>query len=87
MSRQERPLQGEYEFYNKNKASFFSKYGGKFIVIRGEEVLGPFDTDAEAYKKGLLRFGIVPFFMTNVLEGNEKSFIPVLQGGLLDAGS
>jgi hypothetical protein len=79
-------LQSEYDFYNKNKADLVQKYSGKFIVIRGEEIIGPFDTDADAYKAGLLKFGIVPLFITRVLSEEERSVIPVLQLGLLNAG-
>jgi hypothetical protein len=80
------PLQSEYDFYTKNKADLVQKYSGKFIVIKDEEIIGSFDTDSDAYKAGLLRFGIVPFFITRVLSEDEKGVIPVLQLGLLNAG-
>jgi hypothetical protein len=79
-------LQSEYDFYRKNKTELVQKYSGKFIVIKGEEILAPFDTDADAYKAGLLKFGIVPIFITRVLPEEEKGVIPVLQLGLLNAG-
>jgi hypothetical protein len=87
MQSQEHPLQSEYDYYLRNKADLVLKYNGKFIVIKGEEVLGSFDTDADAYKAGLLRFGVVPFFITRVLADNEKNVIPILELGLLNADS
>lgn len=86
IAEQERPLKAEYDYYTKNKESLLSKYNGKLIIIKGEEVLGPFDTDADAYSAGLLKFGVTPFFITRVLPEAEKGVIPVLELGLLNAG-
>lgn len=83
---QELPLKAEYEFYVTHKADLVKKYSGKFIIIKGEEVIAPFDTDADAYKAGLLKFGVVPFFILKVAPEEEKGTIPVLQLGLLNAG-
>lgn len=86
MSQETHPLKSEYEFYVKNKGSLLEKFAIKFIIIKGEEVLGPFDTDADAYKAGLLKYGAVPFFITRVQKDDEKAITPVLELGLLSAG-
>ena len=86
VSQQELPLKAEYDYYMKEKATLVPKYEGKFVIIKDEEVIGPFDTDADAYQAALLKFGIVPFLITPVLSEDEKSVIPILELGLLDAG-
>lgn len=48
----ENTLKNEFDFYLKNRKSFVSKYNGKYIVIKGEEVVGVYDTKFEAYEQG-----------------------------------
>jgi len=83
----QKPLVEEYEFYRNNRNELISKHNGKFALIKGRELVGVFDTDQDAYKAGLLRFGNVPFMIVRVQEGDEKNWIPILQLGLLNAGS
>lgn len=84
---QEMPLRREYEHYLTIKSSLLPVNSGKFALIKDEELIGVFDTDADAYRAGLGRFGNVPFLIVRVQEGEEKSWIPVLQLGLLRASS
>jgi hypothetical protein len=43
-------LEQEYDYYQKNKAALVAKYNGKYLVIRGHDIVGAYDTDIEAYK-------------------------------------
>ena len=80
-------LSEEYEYYRTRRNDLLTKHNGKFALIKGKEVVGIFDTDQDAYKAGLLRFGNVPFLIARILEGDEKNWIPILQLGLLNASS
>lgn len=42
-------LEKEFEYYLKNQKDLVSKYQGKFIVIKNQEVIGAFDSEIEAY--------------------------------------
>ena len=84
---EEKPLRGEYDYYLKIKPELLKQYGGKFALIKGEEFVGAFDTDADAYKVGLEKFGNTPFLIVRIQEMEEKSWTPILQLGLLNADS
>ena len=36
---------------------------GEFVAVRGEEVLGPFDSYEDTLKNGYDRFGVVAFLV------------------------
>ena len=83
----EKPLQKEYSYYTRVKADLLKQYSCKFALIKDEKVVGTFDTDADAYKAGLLQFGNTPFLIILVSEKDEATRIPLLELGLIDAGN
>jgi hypothetical protein len=40
---------------------------GKFVVIVGDEVFGPLETDEDAERAGYARFGLGPLYIRQVL--------------------
>jgi hypothetical protein len=42
-------LEKEFQFYLNNQDRLVKEYNGKYIVIKGEEVVGAYDSEAEAY--------------------------------------
>lgn len=42
-------LEKEFKYYLEHQAELVEKYKGKFVVIKGEEVIGVFDTEDVAY--------------------------------------
>ncbi len=42
-------LEKEFQFYLDHQEDLVEKYEGKYVVIIGEEVVGVFDSDEEAY--------------------------------------
>ena len=42
-------LEKEFKYFLSHKEEIQSKYHGKFVVIIGEEVVGAYDTQSEAY--------------------------------------
>jgi len=80
------PLQKEYQYYLRLKPDLLKESRGKFALIKDEKLVGTFDTDLDAYKVGLEKFGNVPFLIRRIQEdGDEKMWIPALSLGLLDA--
>lgn len=79
---EEKALQKEYAFYLRIKPELLRESKGKFVVIRDEKVAGVFDTDSDAYKAGLARFGNVPFLIMLVNEEDQETRIPILELGL-----
>ncbi len=53
-------LKEEYEFYLSNKEKLL-QYEGKFVLIKGNEIVDIFSSYEDALKGGLKRFGNSPF--------------------------
>jgi len=78
-------LRKERQYFLTIKADLLKQSAGKFALIKDQELVGVFDTDADAYKVGLGKFGNVPFLIVRIQEAEERSWIPILQLGLLRA--
>ena len=48
VQRMDTPLKKEFDYYLAHQAELVSKYPGKFLVIKGETVIGSFDDQASA---------------------------------------
>jgi hypothetical protein len=44
-------LDKEFKFYIENQADLVEKYNGKYLVIKGNKVIGVHDSDEDAYFK------------------------------------
>lgn len=64
-------LENEFKFYLDNQASILAKYGGKFVVIVGDEVVGAFDTMAEAYYDSAKKYEPGTFLIQHCTEGED----------------
>ena len=68
--REPRPFLGfdrEMATYERLKPALVEKDAGKWIVIVGDELIGPFDEIAHAERAGLKRFGDGPMLIKQVL--------------------
>jgi hypothetical protein len=77
----------ELAYYDKNRADFLSKYEWKYLLIRGNELVGVFDKAPDAYAEGLKRYGNNPFLIKQVLREEPVQQLPALSLGILVAGS
>lgn len=64
-------LEKEFKFYLDNQASILAKYGGKFVVIVGDEVVGAFDSMADAYFDSIKKYEPGTFLIQECTEGEE----------------
>lgn len=78
-------LDDERTFYASIKAELLEKHEGKFALIKGKELLGVFDTQANAYAEGLRKVGNVPMLIVRIQRDEPTVWIPALQLGLLRA--
>jgi hypothetical protein len=46
-----KPLKKEFRYYLDHQAELVKRYNGKFIVIKGQEVIGAYDSEIEAVEK------------------------------------
>lgn len=42
-------LEKEFKYYLNNQNQLVEKYNGKYIVIKGEDVIAVYDSETEAY--------------------------------------
>lgn len=75
----------ERRFFQENRASLLQRYSGKFVLIKGHELLGVFDSPDFAYAEGLKRLGNVPMLVVQVLPEDPVARFPALQLGLVRA--
>lgn len=80
-------LDQERQYYLAHEADWSKTRSGKFVVVRGEEVVGFFDSLDEALRAGATRFGLAPFLVRRVGEGEQTVTVPALTLGLLRANS
>lgn len=80
-------LDEERQFYAENLASWLSQYPGKFVLVKGRELIGVFDTTEEPLAEGARRFGLEPFLIRRVQELQEEVSIPALTLGILRANT
>ena len=62
-------LKEELAFYQKSKKSFIEEHHGEFVLIKGTEVIGFYDTAVEARLVARRRFRNVPVLIRQVLGG------------------
>lgn len=77
-------LINEYKYYQSIKSRLLKESEGKYALIKGNELLGLFDTDIDAYQVGVSKFGNDPFLIIKVSSEEEKYWMPTLELGLLD---
>lgn len=80
-------LDKERNCFQKNRPEWLLKHSGKFVLIKGEELVGAFDKAEDALAEGARRFGTDSFLVRLVEESEETIYIPALTLGVLRANS
>jgi hypothetical protein len=80
-------LETERQFYSENLANWLSQFPGKFALVKGQELIGTFDTNEQALSEGARRFGLEPFLVRRVQERQDDVNVPALTLGILRANT
>ena len=77
-------LGAEKKYLKDNSDEFMKEYPGKYLLIKGTQVCGAFETSDEGVREGARIFGVGPFLVRSVLqpEDAEAPNIPALALGL-----
>ena len=62
----------EIAFYKANRREFVKQYENKFVVIKGEALLGVYDTRSQAHDSTLVNHAAGSFIIerpTNIIKG------------------
>ena len=78
-------LDAERAYFDRSIADLQARFPGKFVVIKGEEVIGDFNTIQEALGEGARRFGLEGFLVRQVGVPQKAISIPALALGILRA--
>lgn len=78
-------LEQERAIYDEKKKDWLAQYSGRFVVVKGDDLIGVYNTIDEAIAEGARRFGLSSFLVRQVLPVQEEVRIPALTMGLLRA--
>ena len=78
-------LETELALFEQMKADLLKNHEGKFVLIRGSEFLGAYDTAQNAYAEGVKRFGRAAFLVKKVTKQEEVYRNQALSLGLVHA--
>ena len=67
-------LEKEFQYYLDNKDRLIKEYTDKYIVIIGNEVVGVFDNEPEAYSSSVEKYGLGKFLI-RFCDSNGESHI------------
>lgn len=61
-------LREELETYAAHKAELLGTAAGRYVLIRGSELAGTWETEQDAIAEGYRRYGNVPFFVKQIVD-------------------
>lgn len=76
-------LEQERAFYDANLTHWLTIYAGRFIAIKGDTLIGTYDTPDTALKEMVCRFGIDNYLIRRVELPPPPVWIPALSLGVL----
>ena len=80
------PLAEEREYFSEHQSEWREAHAGKFVLVKGRELVGTFNRAEDAITEGARRFGEEPFLVRSV-DQEKDIYIPALALGILDARS
>ena len=64
----------EFEFYNENKDKLLSKYEGRVVVVKGDKILGAYDSEKEAIDETIKKHPLGTFLVRRVTREDDVAF-------------
>jgi hypothetical protein len=58
----------ELRFFNEHRSDLLQDAAGKFALVKGEKLIGIFDSENAAIRQGYETFGNVPFLVKRITE-------------------
>jgi hypothetical protein len=81
------PLIEERKYFREHQAEWRKTYPGKFVLVKGNQLIGTFNRPEDAIAEGARRFGTETFLVRSIDQAEEEIYIPALALGILNAGS
>jgi len=70
-------LEREFFVFEEHLDQLLEKSEGKYVLIKGDDIVGTFPTSESAYETGLKRFGIKPFLVRQITKDESVGFVAV----------
>lgn len=80
-------LDEELKFLESHRDELLRHYGGKYLVIRGGQVTGAFDTMEEALRGSAAKHGLSNVLIRRASEPQVEVSVPAPTLGILNADS
>jgi hypothetical protein len=61
-------LAAELRYFNEHRGELLQAAPGKFALVKGEVLIGTFDSETEAIRHGYRTLGNVPFLVKQITE-------------------
>jgi len=68
----------ELALFDRSLPSWLAHEEGKWVVLHGEEILGFFDSDPDAYRAGIEAYGKGPFLIRQVSNKPPLVTVPLV---------
>lgn len=78
-------LEVERQFVSSHRDELLKVYGGRFLVVKGEEVSGAYDSLNEALHAAATKHGLDNVLIRRVEDAEQEVSIPALTLGILGA--
>ncbi|MFA7402183.1 MAG: hypothetical protein WCZ21_06600 [Bacteroidales bacterium] len=65
-------LDKELQYYIDNQNELVAKYIGKYLVIKGQTIIGVYDTEIEAYSETVKKHELGTFLIQECQPGDEN---------------
>jgi hypothetical protein len=65
-------LEKEFKYYLDHQAELLKKYNGRVIVIKGDKVIGDYNSEAEAYTESLKSNELGTFLIQVCTPGSDS---------------
>lgn len=63
-------LETELRTFNEHRSQLLSSDAGRFALVKGETLMGVFDSETEAIRHGYQTLGNVPFLVKRITEAD-----------------
>ena len=83
----DQPLETERKFFAQNRDQWRAAHPGKFVLVKGDRLIGTFNRPEDAIAEGARLFGTESFLVRSVDQSEEELYIPALALGILNANS
>lgn len=75
-------FRSEGALFSNRLAEWLERDEGKWVAIKGDRVIGPCNTDREAYGLAVKEFGTLEFLLRQVTTKQRRIVVPFVPGSL-----